>query len=58
VDDASVAHAQEVKVGARSDSTAEIVEGLKGGERIVTYGAYGVDDSVKVTAAPPARAKP
>lgn len=58
VDGASVAHAQEVKVGARTDSSAEILEGLKGGERIVTYGAYGVDDSVKVTTAPPAKAKP
>jgi RND family efflux transporter MFP subunit len=58
VDDSNVAHAQEVKVGARSDSTAEVIEGLKGGERIVTYGAYGVEDSVKVTAAPPAKAKP
>ncbi len=58
VDASSVAHAQEVKVGARTDSTAEILEGLKGGERVVTYGAYGVDDSVKVTTAPPVTAKP
>ena len=57
VDSNSVAHAQPVTVGARSDSTAEITEGLKGGERVVTYGAYGVDDSVKVTTAPPAKAK-
>ena len=58
VDSANVAHAHEVKVGARSDSTAEILEGLEGGERVVTYGAYGVDDSVKVSVAPAARAKP
>ena len=52
VDAANVAHAQPVTVGARSDSTAEITDGLKGGERVVTYGAYGVEDSVKVTTAP------
>jgi RND family efflux transporter MFP subunit len=57
VDSASIAHAAQVKVGARSDSTAEILEGLAAGQRVVTYGAYGVDDSVKVTtSAAPARA--
>jgi RND family efflux transporter MFP subunit len=60
VDSASVAHAQPVTVGARSDSTAEILEGLTAGQRVVTYGAYGVDDSVKVTtaAAPTAPGRP
>jgi RND family efflux transporter MFP subunit len=48
VDSASVAHAREVHVGARSDSTAEITAGLEAGERIVTYGAYGVADGAKV----------
>lgn len=57
VDSASIAHEQAVTIGARTDSTVEITEGLKGGERVVTYGAYGVEDSVKVTAAPPAKAK-
>jgi hypothetical protein len=49
-----------VTVGARSDSTAEILEGLTAGQRVVTYGAYGVDDSVKVTtaAAPTAPGRP
>jgi hypothetical protein len=46
-----------VTVGARTDSTAEITEGLKVGERVVTYGAYGVEDSVKVTTASAAKAK-
>jgi len=55
VDSASIAHAQPVTVGARSDSTAEILTGLEAGQRVVTYGAYGVDDSVKVTTAAPAR---
>jgi membrane fusion protein (multidrug efflux system) len=51
VDTENVAHQQPVSVGARTDSSAEITEGLKGGERVVTYGAYGVEDSVKVTTA-------
>jgi len=51
VDDNGVAHEQEVKVGAKSATVAEILEGLKGGERIVAYGAYGVEDSAKVVPA-------
>ena len=57
VDAENVAHEQAVTVGARTDSAAEITEGLKGGERVVTYGAYGVEDSVKVTIGPAPRAK-
>ena len=48
VDASGIAHARPVKVGGRTDKLVEITEGLKAGERIVTYGAYGVDDSVKV----------
>ena len=51
VDSNSLAHARHVTIGARTDSTAEILTGLEAGERVVTYGAYGVDDSVKVSAA-------
>ena len=58
VDSASIAHEQEVKVGARTDSTAEVLEGLKAGDRVVTYGAYGVEDSVKVTTASAGKAAP
>jgi RND family efflux transporter MFP subunit len=58
VDSQSIAHEQAVTVGARSDSTAEITEGLKGGERVITYGAYGVEDSVKVKTAPASRKTP
>ena len=57
VDAENIAHEQPVTVGARTDSTVEITEGLKGGERVVTYGAYGVEDSVKVTTAPAAEGK-
>jgi len=48
VDDDGVAHAREVTIGGRTDKFAEITDGLKKGERVVTYGAYGMDDSAKV----------
>lgn len=53
VDAASTAHATPVRVGARSDTEAEILSGLGGGERVVTTGAYGVTDSAHVVAAKP-----
>jgi multidrug efflux pump subunit AcrA (membrane-fusion protein) len=37
-----------VTVGNRSATAAVIVEGLKAGERIVTFGAYGMEDGAKV----------
>ncbi|HEX2779239.1 MAG TPA: efflux RND transporter periplasmic adaptor subunit [Gemmatimonadaceae bacterium] len=48
VDGASVAHARPVTVAARNEHVAEIGEGLKAGERVVTYGAYGLEDGAKV----------
>jgi RND family efflux transporter MFP subunit len=48
VDAAGIAHARPVNVGGRTDKLAEILSGLSAGERIVTYGAYGVEDSVKI----------
>jgi RND family efflux transporter MFP subunit len=48
VDGAGTAHERKVSVGGRTDKIAEITEGLVSGERIVTYGAYGVSDSSKV----------
>jgi len=50
VDANSIAHERDVKVGARTSTTAQITEGLKAGERVVTSGAYGVEDSTKVVA--------
>lgn len=50
VDSNSIANEREVKVGARTSTSAEIVEGLKAGERIVTDGAYGVEDGSKIGA--------
>ncbi len=58
VDGQGIAHARAVEVNGRSDTQAEIVKGLKSGERIVTYGAYGMDDSVKVVPEESAVAKP
>jgi membrane fusion protein (multidrug efflux system) len=48
VDSSGVAHARSIEIGGRSDALAEITKGLSAGERIVTYGAYGMDDNVKV----------
>lgn len=56
VDASGVAHERPVKVGGRSDVGVEIVDGLKAGERIVTYGAYGVSDSAKVQSLAPGKA--
>ena len=50
VDANSIAHEREVKVGGRTSTVAEILEGLTAGERVVTSGAYGVADSAKVVA--------
>ncbi len=48
VDTAGIAHGRPVVVGGRSEARAEIVRGLAAGERVVTTGAYGVTDSVKI----------
>ena len=48
VDNTGTARAREVKVGGRTETKAEVIEGLKGGEVVVTLGAYGLEDSAKV----------
>lgn len=48
VDAKNVAHARSVTVGSRNPKTVEILKGLSPGERVVTYGAYGLDDGVTV----------
>jgi membrane fusion protein, heavy metal efflux system len=48
VDEKGVAESRPVKIGGRTDHSAWITDGLKAGEKIVTQGAYGVDDSTKV----------
>jgi RND family efflux transporter MFP subunit len=54
VDSNSVAHARPVTVGGRTPAMAQITSGLAAGERVVTYGAYGVQDSARVVPMPPA----
>jgi membrane fusion protein, multidrug efflux system len=56
VDAGGIAHEREVTVGGRSAAGVEIRDGLQAGERVVTYGAYGVQDSAKVVQLPPAPA--
>lgn len=48
VDANGIAHATPVTVGTRTETEAEILSGLKGGETVVTQGAYGVADSSHV----------
>lgn len=44
----SIAHETPVVVGERSDTDAEILSGLRGGERVVTAGAYGVSAGARI----------
>ena len=53
VDSAGIAHGRPVTVGARTETLAEITAGLSGGETVVTYGAFGVEDSAKIVPARP-----
>ena len=48
VDSASVAHARPVTVAGKDDSRAHITAGLAVGERVVTSGAYAMDEGAKV----------
>jgi multidrug efflux pump subunit AcrA (membrane-fusion protein) len=43
------AHQRKVQTGIQEDDRVEIVQGLKEGEVVVTVGAYGLPDNVKVT---------
>jgi len=54
VDPNGIAHEREVEVGGKTSTMVEITEGLKAGERIVSYGAYGMQDSAKVVPLTPA----
>jgi membrane fusion protein, multidrug efflux system len=44
----NIARARKVTVGRRTETVAEITSGLGAGETVVTDGAYGLEDSVKV----------
>jgi RND family efflux transporter MFP subunit len=56
VDAAGVAHERKVAIGGRTEKVAEVTGGLAAGERVVTYGAYGLTDSAKVAPMQPAAA--
>jgi len=43
-----LARARKVEVGVRTEELAEIVAGVKPGERVVTEGGVGVEDGAKV----------
>jgi HlyD family secretion protein len=49
--DDGVAHAVEVKTGARDGDQVEVVEGLKAGQAIITTGAFELDDGTKIKVA-------
>jgi membrane fusion protein, heavy metal efflux system len=53
VDANSIAHSRPVTVGGKTSTMAEITSGLSAGERIVTFGAFGMQDSAKVVPLPP-----
>ena len=48
VDSANVAHARAVTIGARRAKKVLVTAGLAPGERVVTSGAYGIDEGTKV----------
>jgi len=47
----NIVRERKVTVGRRSESSAEILSGLAQGEQVVTEGAYGLEDSVKIVQA-------
>ena len=55
VDKSGTATSREVKIGGRTETKVEILEGLHGGETVVTQGAYGMEDSAKVARPLPAK---
>lgn len=50
VDANGTAHARSVTVGGTDAGRVRVTSGLKVGERIVTQGAYGVDDGARIVA--------
>ncbi|HXF24123.1 MAG TPA: efflux RND transporter periplasmic adaptor subunit [Gemmatimonadaceae bacterium] len=44
-----IAYATPVEIGTRGDSLVQITKGLVAGQTVVTTGAYGLEDSSKVT---------
>lgn len=54
VDPSNVAHQREVQTGITDAKNVQIVSGLKAGEKVVTVGAYAMQDGTKVKIVPPA----
>ena len=50
VDAQGRAAARDVTIGGRTEHDVEILSGLKGGETVVTRGAFGLEDGARVTA--------
>jgi membrane fusion protein (multidrug efflux system) len=50
VDAQGRATARAVTVGGRTERDVEILSGLKGGEKVVTRGAFGLEDGARVAA--------
>jgi HlyD family secretion protein len=48
------AHQKEIKVGVRQGDSAQVIEGLQAGDKIVASGAYGLPDNTKVKPESPA----
>lgn len=55
VDSAGVVHAREVTVSGKDAARAHISAGLAAGERVVTTGAYGMDEGATIAPARPPR---
>jgi HlyD family secretion protein len=49
------AHRRRVQVGFRQGNDAQIIAGLEPGERVVSVGAYGLQDGARVRVEPAAR---
>lgn len=48
IDTGSVAHLKEVSTGIEDNGMVQIVSGISAGDRVVTTGAYALDDGTKV----------
>jgi HlyD family secretion protein len=49
----SIAHPRPVTIGVQAQNETQILSGLRPGERVVTVGAYAMDDGTKVNVVPP-----
>jgi len=52
----NIAHRREIKVGAQSGEDTQILSGITAGEKVITVGAYALDDGTHVHIVQPASA--